>query len=114
MQIEDKIRLKHILDEANEAYGYVQDMSFEDFLADGKTARAIIRSIEVIGEAASKVSDDIRNKYPDVPWNKIVAMRNRLIHVYFDIDFKTVWQTVRKNLPTLIEQIQEILKSENQ
>jgi len=109
MRPEDKVRLQHIIDEANEACTYARDISFDEFLKDGKTARAIMRSVEIIGEAASKLSDELRKEHPEVPWQKIVGMRNRLIHVYFDIDFKTLWQTVKDNLPSLIEQIKAII-----
>jgi uncharacterized protein with HEPN domain len=110
MQPEDRIRLKHLLAEAQEACKYVESISFEDFILDGKTVRAVIRSIEVIGEAASKISPDLRKTHPDIPWQKIIGMRNRLIHVYFDIDYDIVWQTLKLNLPPVIKQIQAILK----
>lgn len=108
---EDKIRLQHIIEEANEACRYADGISFEDFLNDGKTARAIIRSMEVIGEAASKISIDCREKHPEIPWQKMIGMRNRLIHVYFDIDYRMLWQTVKNNLPPLIPRLQSILNS---
>lgn len=102
MQPEDRIRLKHIIEEAKEACLYVQGLSFEDFLHDGKTVRAVIRSIEIIGEAASKISMKLREDYPDIPWKKIIGMRNRLIHVYFDIDHSS-----RKNgnTSTLLQEV---------
>ncbi len=110
MQTEDRIRILHILDEANEACTYTDGLSFDEFLRDGKTARAVIRSIEVIGEAASKISTEFRQEHPNIPWQKIIGMRNRLIHVYFDIDFNIVWQTVKENLPSLIVQLRTVLK----
>ena len=64
MRPDDKVRLQHILDEANEACKYASDISYDEFLKDGKTARAIIRAVEVIGEAASKISDELRNEHP--------------------------------------------------
>ncbi len=109
MRPEDKVRLQHILDEANEACNYAKDMSFNEFLKDGKTARAIIRSVEIIGEAASKISNELRKEHSEIPWQKIVGMRNRLIHVYFDIDYNTLWQTVKENLPPLVKQINAIV-----
>ena len=111
MQSKDRIRVQHILDEAGEACKYAEGILFNEFVEDGKTVRAVIRSIEVIGEAASKISIEFRQKYPYVPWQKIIGMRNRLIHVYFDIDYNIIWQTVKKNLPPLIEQLQSILKN---
>jgi len=111
MQSEDKIRLQHILDEAGEVCNYTEGVSFDEFVKDGKTVRAVIRAIEVIGEAASKISIEFRKEHPDVPWQKIIGMRNRLIHVYFDIDYNIIWKTVKENLPPLIEQLQSILKN---
>lgn len=111
MQSENRIRMQHILDEANEACKYVKGISFDEFVEDGKTVRAVIRSIEVIGEAASKISMKFRKEHPDVPWQKTIGMRNRLIHVYFDIDYNIIWQTVKENLPSLIKQLQSILKN---
>lgn len=109
MRSEDIIRLKHILDEAHEACQFVEGLSFNEFQKDGKTVRAVIRSIEIIGEAASKLSLDFRKGHPEIPWLKISGMRNRLIHVYFDIDYQIIWHTVKENLPSLIDQIQSIL-----
>jgi uncharacterized protein with HEPN domain len=101
----DRIRLQHLLDEAYEACSYVESISFDDFVQDGKTVRAVIRSIEVIGEAASKISLDLRKAHPDIPWQKIIGMRNRLIHVYFDIDYDVLWHTLKENIPSLIEHV---------
>jgi uncharacterized protein with HEPN domain len=111
MQSKDRIRVQHILDEAAEACKYAEGISFDEFVEDGKTVRAIMRSIEVIGEAASKISIEFRKEHPDVSWQKIIGMRNRLIHVYFDIDYNIIWKTVKENLPPLIEQMQSILQN---
>ncbi|MDY7030723.1 MAG: DUF86 domain-containing protein [Thermodesulfobacteriota bacterium] len=111
MQPEDRIRVQHILDEAGEACHYIQGITFDEFVKEGKTVRAVIRCIEVIGEATSKISTEFRRDHPEIPWQKIIGMRNRLIHVYFDIDYHIVWQTVKENLPLLIEQFQLILDS---
>ncbi len=108
---EDKIRLEHIF-EANEACAYLQNISFAEFVKDGKTVRAVIRSLEIIGEAASKISVEFRNKNPDIPWQKIIGMRNRLIHVYFDTDYQIIWKTINDNLPSLMEKIKPILKGD--
>jgi uncharacterized protein with HEPN domain len=109
---EDRIRFWHIIDEAVEACTFVEGLAFDEFVKDGKTARAVIRSIEVIGEAASKVSMKLRKQHSDVPWGKIIGMRNRLIHVYFDIDYKVIWKTVKENLPPLIKQLESILEKD--
>ncbi|MDO9580893.1 MAG: DUF86 domain-containing protein [Bacteroidales bacterium] len=114
MQSKDIIRLRHIIDEADEACKYAEGISLDEFVKDGKTVRAVIRSIEVIGEAASKISIEFRMEHSDVPWQKVIGMRNRLIHVYFDIDYNIIWQTVKENLPPLIEQLQSILQNSEQ
>ena len=112
MLYEDNVRLQHILEEAKEACKYVEGYSLDDFLKDGKTARAIIRSIEVIGEAASKISKEYRIEQPEVPWNKIIGMRNHLIHVYFEIDYDTVWKTVQDNIPAPIGMVEKLLEED--
>lgn len=93
----------------------MEGISFDKFVEDGKTVRAVIHSIEVIGEAASKISIEFRKEHPDIPWQKIIGMRNRLIHIYFDVDFDVdyniIWQTVKENLPPLIEQLHLMLKN---
>jgi uncharacterized protein with HEPN domain len=109
MHDEDKIRLRHIIAEAEEACAFAHNVSFAQFVGDRKTAKAIIRSVEVIGEAASAVSNELRQSHTDIPWKQIVGMRNRLIHAYFDIDYRTVWQTVKENLPPLIAKLKEIV-----
>lgn len=109
MQDEDRIRLQHIIEEANEVLGFIKGYSLEDFINDGKTIRAVTRSIEIIGEAASKISTEFRKEHRDVPWAKIIGMRNRLIHAYFDIDHEILWQTVKVNIPEIIERIQKLL-----
>jgi uncharacterized protein with HEPN domain len=79
-------------------------------ICDGKTVRAVIRSLEVIGEAASKISDDFQRDNPEIPWRQIVGMRNRLIHVYFDIDYKVVWQTMKSNIPSLLKMLEGLVR----
>ncbi len=72
-------------------------------------ALSLVKTIEIMGEAASKVSEDLRRDEPDIPWREIVAIRNRLIHGYFDINHDIVWQTVTKELPPLIAKLESIL-----
>ena len=112
MRPEDRIRCLHIIDEAIEACKYVEGILFDEFVQDGKTIRAVIRSLEVVGEAASKLSMDFRNQHPDIPWQKIIGMRNRLIHVYFVIDSAVIWDTVKKKRPAFINQLESILEQD--
>jgi uncharacterized protein with HEPN domain len=80
---------------------FVYDMSAEGFVADKKTVNAVIRSLEVIGEATGKIPKDIRMRFPEVPWDEIIGMRNRLIHEYFGVDLEIVWQTIQDDLAPL-------------
>ena len=82
-------------------HSFVHDMSAEEFMSDKKTANAVVRSLEVIGEATGKIPKDIRMRYPDVPWDEIIGMRNRLIHEYFGVDLDIVWQTIQDDLAPL-------------
>jgi uncharacterized protein with HEPN domain len=109
---DDVIRLRHILSEALDACSFAEEMPFDEFVNDRKTVKAIIRSIEVIGEAASKISGKTKLENTDIPWRSIVGMRNRLIHGYFDIDYRVVWKTVKDNLPPLISKLKRFFPNE--
>jgi uncharacterized protein with HEPN domain len=80
---------------------FVQGMSTEAFMADKKTQNAVVRSLEITGEAAGKIPKDVQDRYAEVPWEEIIGMRNRLIHEYFGVDLEIVWQTVREDLELL-------------
>lgn len=108
MRREDSIRLQHMLDEAYTVMGFVKDYSFEDLKEDNKTVHAVVRAIEVIGEAAAKISAEYKNTHPDIPWEQIIGMRNHLIHVYFDVDYQTIWKTLEYDIPSLIEMIEKL------
>jgi uncharacterized protein with HEPN domain len=89
---------------------FVQGMSADGFMADKKTVNAVVRSLEIIGEATRKIPEDIRERYPDVPWEEIIGMRNRLIHEYFGVDLDIVWQTIQNDLVPLKTAISAMLK----
>ena len=105
----DIVRLRHMVDAANEALSFIADKSKSEFKADRALALALVKSIEIFGEAASKVSGELRSQSAEIPWADIVAMRNRLIHSYFDVNLDIVWQTVTKELPPVVARIQELL-----
>jgi len=107
----DRDRTKHMLDAALDAKEFLGETTFEELQSDKKLANAIVRSLEIIGEAAANVTKTTQQKYPEIEWPVIIGMRNRLIHAYFDINYHIVWQTVKVNLPPLIEQLQSILKN---
>jgi uncharacterized protein with HEPN domain len=105
MEHEDRIRLQHMLDAAQEALGFVVDKGRWDLETDRMLALSLIKEIEIIGEAASRVTEETRIACPRIAWTHAVAMRNRLIHGYFDIDLDRVWATVQYDLPPLIEHL---------
>ena len=108
----DAIRLRHMLDAAREALSFVHGKTEHNVGEDRKLALSLVKEIEIIGEAAGKVSEPTRDQFPRIPWLDIVDMRNHLIHAYFDIDVGVVWDTVSKDLPPLVLALEDVLMSE--
>ena len=106
---EDSVRLRHMLDASLEAIGFAEGKNRSDLDTDRQLVLSLVRSIEVVGEAASKVSAECRTQYPQIDWADMVGMRNRLIHAYFDINLTIVWRTVTEELPVLISELESIL-----
>jgi len=97
---------------AKEAMEFVAGKTRMDLEKDRLHLLAIIKSIEIIGEAASKVTETFKTENSNIPWNDIINMRNRLIHAYFDVNLDIVWQTVKTDLPDLIKALEEIIPPE--
>jgi uncharacterized protein with HEPN domain len=110
---EDSVRLRHMLDAALEALSFADGRSRQDLDADRMFSRAVVQDIEIIGEAAGRVSGQTQGQLPSIPWSSITSMRNRLIHGYFDIDLDRVWDTLVDDLPPLIEELRRILDIES-
>lgn len=110
-QPDDITRVRHMLESSLEAREFLGDMTFEDFRKNRMLANAIVRSLEVVGEAANQVTQKFRDDHKGIEWHVIIGMRNRLIHAYFDIDYWVVWRTVRENLPPFINQLKMIIKN---
>ncbi len=102
--------IKDIIDSINDVELFVVNMSFEEFLQDRKTINAVIRSLEIIGEAAKKIPSEIRDKNATIQWKRIMGMRDKLIHEYFGVDLEIVWTVVKEELPPLKPMIMDILK----
>jgi uncharacterized protein with HEPN domain len=109
MRAEDLIRLRHMVEASQTAMQFVQGRSRTDLQTDQLLLFAVVRAIEVLGEAANKVSEEVRLANTDIPWKAIVGMRNRLIHAYFDVDADMVWETVHVELPALLPHLQALL-----
>jgi uncharacterized protein with HEPN domain len=104
----DAIRLRHMLAAAEEAMEFAQGRSREDLDTDRMLSRAVVRDIEIVGEAASQVTAETRKGLPTLPWPSIVGMRHRLVHGYFDIDLDRVWDTLIDDLPPLISELRRL------
>ena len=102
--------LRDMLDAAEKAERFVAHMDFETFQKDDKTVFAIIRALEVIGEAAKKIPASIKKKYSDIPWPDIAGMRDKLIHEYFGVNLQLVFDTVKKDLPPLRVTVSRMLE----
>lgn len=101
--------INDILNSIEEVNEFTADMSYDDFFRDKKTTNAVIRSLEVLGEAARKIPDDLRSKAPNVPWDKMTGMRNKLIHEYFGVDLEIVWAVIKEELPPLSSHLKKLL-----
>lgn len=102
--------LKDMLLEAQLAQEFVAGVDYDSFLANAEKQRAVVRCIEVIGEAARNIPPPIRQRYPEVDWKKITGMRDRLIHGYAGMSLEIVWSVAKEDLPRLQEQIEKILQ----
>lgn len=96
-----KLFIMDIVESIEKIEEYIGSYSFMEFLKDSKTKDAVVRNLEIIGEAANQIPKDIQQKYEGIPWAQIVAMRNRLAHGYFVVDYEIVWDIVKNELPGL-------------
>ena len=109
MNESDRIRLLHMLDAAKEAVAFAKGRERTHLESDRMLALALIKEVEIIGEAATRVSRELVEANPQIPWAKVAGMRNRLIHAYFDIDFDILWETVVTAVPALATQLERLL-----
>lgn len=103
--------LRHILDECSYILKVTEDKTSADVFSDETLSRAIIRSLEIIGEASKKVDNDFKLKHPHIEWKKMAATRDVMIHDYFGIDYDVVWSIITDKLPDLEHYLQEIIRS---
>jgi uncharacterized protein with HEPN domain len=99
-----------IFDAVQRILVYTAGSGWDDYIADFKTQDAVVRNLEIIGEATKNVSDDLRSQYPQIPWKDMAGTRDRLVHHYFGVNQEIVWQIVQQDLPQLLIQLEAILE----
>lgn len=105
----DPANLFDTLEAAEKAQFFLKDKTFEDFLKNDMLRAAVERNLGIIGEAARRISEELKQEHPEIPWRKVIAQRNVLIHEYDDIDYKEIWEVVTFHLPRLIDQIRPVI-----
>ncbi len=105
---EPKLLVSDILESAHKILDYTAGLSFEDFTKDSKTVDAVIRNFEIIGEAANRLPEKFKDRFPEIDWHRIRGLRNRIVHDYFGIDYSIVWRIKETFLPQMIAQLQPL------
>jgi uncharacterized protein with HEPN domain len=109
-KVDDLTRLKHIRDSAEEALFFVDNRTRGDLDHDRMLSLALVRLIEIMGEAANHVSEPCQAKYFKIPWRQIIGMRNRIVHAYFDVDLDIIWQVITQDLGLLLIEVKKAIK----
>jgi uncharacterized protein with HEPN domain len=109
MQPSTRERLEHILDEARFLPDNSRDVDWDSFVSDEVLKRAFVRSIEIMGEAVKQIPDSVRQQHLGVDWRAIAGMRDRLIHAYYGVNYRVVWDSVTNKVPALVESIELLL-----
>lgn len=111
MSNHDYVRLQHMLEASQAAVSHLLGKYRDDLDHNRLLLNGVVRELEILGEAASRVSSTIRDQYPFLPWREMIGLRNRLIHAYFDVNNQAVWLVVKESLPLLISQLEQILQN---
>ena len=109
MENKDLVRLKHMLDSTEAILSFTKGRRRPSLDKDRLLLSAVLRELEIIGEAAGRISEKTKFFFPDFPWKELIGMRNRLIHAYFDVDHDIVWKTIRDYLPSFLKDLEEII-----
>ena len=109
MKRDYRVYLSDILQAFRNVRQFLGGLSYDEFIDDRKTTSAVVRELEIVGEAAKQLPSSIRKKYPEIPWSDMAGMRDKLIHFYFGVDMEIVWETVKVRIPKLEPLIQDVL-----
>ncbi len=109
---DDTVRIRHILDAAREAVDFAEGRHLADLDTDRKLNLSLVRLLEIIGDGARATSPEFREAHPELPWKKMVGMRDRLIHGYYDVNLDVVWKTTTEDLPPLIVRLERIITAD--
>jgi len=111
MKRDYSLYIKDILDCIERVEEFIGDMNYDEFLADDKTSSAVVRKLEIIGEATKNIPKSITQKYEEIPWKEMARMRDKIIHFYFGVDYKIVWNVIKERLPEIKPTILQILEN---
>jgi uncharacterized protein with HEPN domain len=109
MKRQISLYVKDILENMIKAENFIKNMTYEEFLNDEKTSYAVVRCLEIIGEATKNIPFAVRRKYPEIPWQKMAGMRDKVIHIYFGLKIERIWLAVKKDIPSLKPLIEKVL-----
>ena len=109
MKRDYRLFIRDIISAMESIERFVEGMSLEKLMQDDKTSSAVIRKFEIIGEATKRLPDELKEEYPDIPWKRMAGMRDRLIHAYFGIDYKLVWDAIKTEIPSVKPKLQKVL-----
>ena len=107
--IDDLTRLNHMRDAAQEILEFMEGQSKKSLESNRMLQMAVMKELEILGEAANNISAECQRQYPQLPWRQMIGMRNRLVHVYFGVDVDVIWRTFQENLVPLIQQLDRII-----
>jgi uncharacterized protein with HEPN domain len=114
MKKDDSVYLHHIIDALLQIERYTDGVTYEEFLSNSLLQDGVIRQLEVMGEAARNLSEDLRNEYPKIPWRQMISLRNRMIHAYFNVNLQIIWEIIQGDIPNLKQETKHVLEIFNQ
>ena len=105
--------LRDIKEAINRIHSYTSGIDYKEFQKDNKTQDAVVRNLEIIGEATKNISKEFKKKYPDIPWKEMAGTRDKVIHFYFGVNYDIVWSISKDELPSVIKQVNKAIRSES-